>query len=155
MVKKMTVAEYITQQVALSGKTQKEIAKECGYSNPNIIAMFKSGATPVPREKVGLLAMAFGVHPSKLLQLVFSEYDPEAWTLMEQILGPGNFFSPEEISFARFILKTAEEHNIDLTVPENMDVVRASIASAADHERAKTQASIDASKRRKGTRRRG
>ena len=43
-----TVAQYITIDVNGSGKTQREIAQEAGFPNPNIISMFKTGATRLP-----------------------------------------------------------------------------------------------------------
>ena len=43
MSTKTTVAKYIERQLALCGRSQKEIATECGYSNANMITMFKTG----------------------------------------------------------------------------------------------------------------
>jgi hypothetical protein len=44
----MTVARYFRQQIALCGKSQRIIAEECDYSNPNMITMIKTGKTKMP-----------------------------------------------------------------------------------------------------------
>ncbi len=55
-IERKTVAEFLTHAITHSGKTQKLIADELGYDNPNIITMFKQGSSPVPLKKVGPLA---------------------------------------------------------------------------------------------------
>lgn len=83
----VSVAQFITIKVHESGKTQREIAQEAGFHNPNIITMFKTGATKVPVERVGSLARALGVDPAYLLRLVMTEYAPDTWHEVEQSLG--------------------------------------------------------------------
>lgn len=39
----LTVAQLIEKAINDNDKTQKEIAEELGYENPNIITMFKQG----------------------------------------------------------------------------------------------------------------
>ncbi|OQK15634.1 hypothetical protein AU255_15535 [Methyloprofundus sedimenti] len=50
-IERKTVAEYLTDAIAHSGKTQKLISQEMGYDNPNIITILKQGLTPVPLKK--------------------------------------------------------------------------------------------------------
>jgi len=48
----IAVAEYLNQQIALSGVPQTEIAEKLGYDKPNIITMFKQGKTKIPMNKI-------------------------------------------------------------------------------------------------------
>lgn len=82
----ITVAEFITNKVRESGKTQREIAIEAGFPSPNIITMFKTGDTKVPLERVGPLAKALEVDTAYLLRLVMTEYAPDTWDAIERTL---------------------------------------------------------------------
>lgn len=79
----MTVAEYLTQKIAESGKTQRVIAEECGFDSPNIITMFKKGDTRLPLNRIEDLACALNVEPAQLLRLVMLEYMPRTWDSIE------------------------------------------------------------------------
>ena len=81
-----TVAEYITITVNESPKTQREISDEAGFPNPNIISMFKTGATKLPIERIGPLAKALEVDSAYLLRMVMLEYFPETWEHVENAL---------------------------------------------------------------------
>src|SRR4051794_1657565 len=78
-----TVAEYLEKAIKLSGKTHKQLAEEIGYSNTNIITMLKQGQTKVPVKRVPAFAKALGVDPQHLLDVVMSEYYPEAWSMIK------------------------------------------------------------------------
>ena len=84
---KLTVAEYLTRKIDESGKTQKDIATEIGYDNPNIITMFKQGLTKLPLTTVGPIAEALDVDPAHLLRLVMNEYFPDTYRALEDCLG--------------------------------------------------------------------
>jgi hypothetical protein len=84
---KLTVAEYLTRKIDESGKTQKEIATEIGYENPNIITMFKQGHTKLPLTTVGPFAEALNVDPAYLLRMVMAEYYPDTYRAVESCLG--------------------------------------------------------------------
>lgn len=79
----ITVAEYLTQKIAESGKTQQVIAEECGFDSPNIITMFKKGDTRLPLNRVEQLAKALDVDAAHLLRLVMLEYMPRTWDSIE------------------------------------------------------------------------
>lgn len=87
MAKVMTVAEYLTHAIDMSGKSQKEIAREVGWQKPNMISMVKQGITKVPIEKAPALAKACGVDPAAFLGIVMREYFPEVWTVINKNLG--------------------------------------------------------------------
>ena len=84
---KITVAEYLTQQIALSGKSQREIAEALHYEKANVITMFKQGKTRLPINKIPLMAEALGVDKVHLLRICMGEYMEEAWTVIESMLG--------------------------------------------------------------------
>lgn len=85
-IERKTVAEYLTDAIRHSGKTQKQIAEEIGYDNPNMITMLKQGVSPVPLKKVGPLACALNVDPVCFLRLVMLEYMPETFAAVEDVL---------------------------------------------------------------------
>ena len=58
---KISVAEYLTQQIAVSGVSQKNLADQLGYDKPNIITMFKQGKTKVPLNKIAPIAKILGI----------------------------------------------------------------------------------------------
>lgn len=78
------VAQFLTQALASSGKTQREIAQELGYENANIITMFKQGLTKVPLAKAGSLAKALDVDPVFFFKLLLREYAPETLSAIEE-----------------------------------------------------------------------
>lgn len=80
---KITVAEYLARQIDLSGKTQLEIARECGFEKPNVITMFKQGKSKLPISRVGVMAKALGVDPVYLFQLAMQEYEPDTWAVIQ------------------------------------------------------------------------
>lgn len=70
-----------------SDKTQRQVARELGYRHPNIVSMFKSGATRVPIDKVARLAFALGADETELVDLWLSTYMPETKALLERAVG--------------------------------------------------------------------
>ncbi|WP_297478256.1 helix-turn-helix transcriptional regulator [Ferrovum sp.] len=74
--KAKTVAEYVSSQISLCGKMQREIAEEAGFENPNVITMIKQGRTKIPLEKVGKLAKALSIDPIFLFKMTLAEYQP-------------------------------------------------------------------------------
>ena len=82
----MTVAEYLSEQIHLCGKTQLEISREAGFNRPNIISMLKSGQTKLPITKIAPVAKALGVDPMHLFKMVMREYEPENWNAIENLI---------------------------------------------------------------------
>lgn len=81
------VADYLNNQIAICGKSQKDIAFEAGYQRPNIITMFKQGVTKVPIAAAPKIAKAIGSDPAFFLRLVLHEYHPELLETIEKDLG--------------------------------------------------------------------
>lgn len=83
---KITVADYVSNQLDVCGKMQAEVAKDCGFNKPNIITMIKQGKTKLPLDKVGLMARSMNVDSFTLLKLAMEEYNPGAWAVVEQAI---------------------------------------------------------------------
>lgn len=105
---KPTIAEFLTRKIDESSKTQREIAVELGYENPNIITMFKTGDTKLPLTTVGPMARALGVDPVYLLRLAMSEYMPETFKAVEHSLGTTILTDNERELLDEFRRHTAE-----------------------------------------------
>jgi len=86
-IKNITVAEFLTKHINESDKSQTEISKILGYSNPNIITMFKQGRTKLPLTKIAEMAAALEIDPIYMMKVVMSEYSPETWKTLERVLG--------------------------------------------------------------------
>lgn len=83
----VTVAQYLTFQLEACRKTQREIATEIGYSNANVLTMFKQGLTKVPLHVAPKLAAAIGVDPGNFLRMALNEYMPELLPVIETFVG--------------------------------------------------------------------
>lgn len=83
----ISVAQYLSFQLDSSKKTQREIANEVGYSNANVITMFKQGLTKIPIHVAPKLATAIGIDPGHLLRMCMDEYMPELLPEIETHLG--------------------------------------------------------------------
>ena len=84
---RMTVAGFITRCIELNDKSQRQIAAEAGFENPNVLTMIKQGLTKVPLRRVGALARALDIDPAHLMRLVMGEYMPDTWAAVEDVLG--------------------------------------------------------------------
>ena len=144
---KMTVAKYIEQQLALCDRPQKDVAKDCGYENANVITMFKSGTTKVPLAKVPLLAKALGVDVIYMFRLVMQEYQPESWTVIESIFGTDMFISANELAMARFVVSCTGGSGIDLENEDNAVQLLAVIESLSQSDFEKAEAAVAAQNR--------
>jgi transcriptional regulator with XRE-family HTH domain len=87
---KSRVSRFIDKRLTelLSVKTQKEIAQEAGFPNPNIITMFKTGQSKVPLDRVPGLAKALDVDVVYLFRLAAEQYfKPEVIRVLDQVFG--------------------------------------------------------------------
>lgn len=138
----MTVANFIRQQIAICGKTQKTISTECGYQNPNIITMFKNGATKLPFNKISAMARALNTDPRYLLRLVVSEYDPEVWAVIVQIMGPSVSYTDDEAALIELARATGYGRTPCLKVPENRTDLTNAIKRSVQRDDARDTAAV-------------
>lgn len=139
----ISVADYLSQQILLSGKAQKEIAEELNYPKPNIITMFKQGKTKVPLNKVSAFAKALGVDPIHLLRIVMIEYSPSTWEVLESIIGNA-MMSDNEMK----VLTIIREHANGLDIAPETETEKQELARLAEKWKARAEKSVDAAKRR-------
>lgn len=141
---RLTVAAYLTQQIALSNKPQTEIAADCGYTNSNIIAMFKAGKTKVPLVAIPALSQSLNVDPGYFLRLAMTEYMPEAWEALESILDSSSLVTKDEVALVKIIREGAGGRPITADDPSNRKDLGRLAQVMADRDQAKAQAAVDA-----------
>lgn len=133
-----TVAEYLTAQIELCGKPQHELAREIGYTNPNVITMLKQGRTKLPLGRVGAIAKALGVDPLYLFSIVMNEYEEGTWASIQNVVLKQPFVSSNEMEIIELVrtskvvnpkLRTLEEKQKLLTV---INSLRPDNASSTD-----------------------
>jgi hypothetical protein len=139
---KISVAKYLEQQLAVCGKSQREISAEIGYANPNIMTMFKTGATKIPLTKVGALAKAIGADPAFMLRLVMGEYMPETWDAIEEIIGKDNLLTEQDKNIAALVRDTAGATPVDISIEENRKALSEAIQGIVARDQAKADAAV-------------
>jgi DNA-binding transcriptional regulator YdaS (Cro superfamily) len=77
--KPLNVAGFLSAHIALSGKTQVDIARECGFEKPNVLTMLKQGKMKIPLGRAAAIARAVGIEPYELISRLMEEYVPETW----------------------------------------------------------------------------
>lgn len=103
------IAEYLRTQInALSArKSQQDIARQAGFTSPNIITMMKQGQTRVPLDRVPGLATALFVDPTFLFRLALEQFWPEDSEIVDTIFK--NIVTANEMKWVRALRKAAEE----------------------------------------------
>ena len=56
-----TMATFIAAKIKASGKTQAQIAQECGFARPNVVSMIKLGRIRLPLNRLGAFARSIEV----------------------------------------------------------------------------------------------
>jgi hypothetical protein len=139
---KISVAKYIAQQIAISGKSQREIAEDLGYKNPNVITMFKTEQTKIPVNKVPALARSLNLDPLFLLGAVMSEYMPETWAEIEKTLGSDRMLTDEERAALKLIRTASGGIPLELSLPDNKDIFTSAVKEITKKNTAKSEASL-------------
>jgi hypothetical protein len=128
----VTVAEFLSQHLELCSRTQREVALACGYRNPNIITMFKKGATKVPMDVAPALAVAIGVEPLAFVRLAMQQYLPATWATIESVLEHPHPVTKAEAALLQAVRDAAGGRPINMTCTSNLlslrDAVRECIA---------------------------
>lgn len=135
----LPIAQYLTAQIALSPKTQSEIAREMGLNTPNLITMIKQGAIKLPMAQVLPLAKALGIDPLHLYKMAMLEYYPESWEIIESLLKQPAL-SANELAIIE-VIRQSPVINPQLRTQEERDRLLAVIATLhGDNEDATTTA---------------
>lgn len=114
--------QYFSDLVDNSPLTQREIASELGYANPNIITMFKQGLTKVPVERVPKLAEILGADPKYALRVALADYSP---ALLETIEGTlTDVLTENEREIVNLLREETHGHNPPMRTESQKEKVR-------------------------------
>ncbi|SIN99489.1 hypothetical protein SAMN05444722_0046 [Rhodovulum sp. ES.010] len=80
-------ADFLSEAISTSGRTQREIAHRSGFTRANVISMMKHGEMKVPIERIPDLADACGVDPKEFARVAIAEYHPEIMNILRHIFG--------------------------------------------------------------------
>lgn len=117
-----TVAEFLADRLAAIDKTQRQVSEECGFDNPNIITMFKTGQTKLPVNRIAALAKALDVNPVHLLRLVMLEYIPDLWESIENIM-QSTVLSANELELVRAFRECTGDNDAQAIVIDRSAVI--------------------------------
>lgn len=141
VAKNATVSEFISSMIALSGKSQKEIAEEVGFL-PNNVTMIKQGRSKLAYDRIPKFAKALGVDALYLIRLVVREYNPG----LEEALRPhmGGAISQEEAT----ILSLIREVSGDMPICPESDTEMEELKTLASKWKKNFDAKLKASENR-------
>lgn len=77
-------AGFLRDAINASHKTQREIAQDAGFPQPNVISMMKKGQCKVPISRIPKLATALGTDVHSFLDIALREYHPEIWFTLRE-----------------------------------------------------------------------
>lgn len=116
------VANLISTRLAIladRGQEQKDVAVAMGYDKPNVVTMFKSGATRVPLNRAPACAIALGVDPLQFLMMCLKEYKPEIYDVFEPLLREKGVSTEAAYRIAKRVDAIAAEEKL-LLAPERI-----------------------------------
>lgn len=111
-------ALYLSTCIARSSKSQKQIALETGYPQPNILSMFKKGQTKIPVNAVIPLADAIGGDRLFLMRLVLEDHFPDCHEDLQNLIARGEPLTRNECAMLRTVRQTMKAMDIDMGDPE-------------------------------------
>lgn len=94
--------------------TLREIAVKLGYSQGNIISMFKSGECKIPLEKVPALAEALDVDVAHLMRLGLEQYWPDKMNVITEVFS--RMVTANEMAFLMEVRKLTNHADPQLTL---------------------------------------
>lgn len=142
--KKLTVAQYIEQQLLFCGRSQREVAEMMGYTNPNIVTMFKSGKTKVPLNKTAQLAKALNVDPVFFTRLVLDEYAPDLSEVFTMLLGRAAMVSDNELALLALAREATQGSEFNLDDDKVRDELSAAFQEVATRNQKRVDAFVEA-----------
>lgn len=135
MTKTMTVAEYLSTQLDACGKTRREAAQDAGYKHANFISMMALGRSQVPPAMVPALSKAMGIEPQRFMMLVMREYQPEAWSVLEQAFGLGGTANETDLIVHFREVTECHDPEFDQEFLDELEKVLLTVFPAAKHLR--------------------
>lgn len=101
IIKRQSIKEFVTDAIAASDKSQKEIADEMGLDNANLITMWKNGSSRVPPNRILSLANALEVDAWFFLRLALLEYYPQLYAIIEKVAPSPLILTKNEIAMIK------------------------------------------------------
>lgn len=80
-------AAFLSASIDGSKLTQREIAKQTGFKNPNILSMLKTGGTKVPLDRIPALARVLNLDAQEFLIMAIAEYHSGIHQVLVDVLG--------------------------------------------------------------------
>lgn len=78
----MKMHERLAAAIAESPKTQTEIAREAGFTKPNILSMLKRAQTRIPLTRIYPLAKALDADGDLWMAAALAEYEPALYDVL-------------------------------------------------------------------------
>jgi hypothetical protein len=78
----MKMHERLADAIARSPKTQTEIAREAGFTKPNILSMLKRAQTRIPLTRIYPLARALDADGDLWMAAALAEYEPALYEVL-------------------------------------------------------------------------
>lgn len=142
MTKKSSVAEYINALIAVSDKTQAQLADETGFA-ANMLPMIKTGKCKLPVDKVFPLAIALGIEPKELARRVLKEYQPGLWSMIEESFGTEVMVSQQELSLLEVIRVASGDYLPDVSDSAVAQIFADATKEAVKVTKGKDKAAVD------------
>jgi hypothetical protein len=95
------------------GLKNTDLQKALGYTNPNVIAMMKTGSMRLPNNKVAITANLLGIDPVFLLGKVIAENDPELWASISGVM-VDRLVSANEVALLAVLRQKLDGHDVNL-----------------------------------------
>ena len=114
-----SLGTFITERQQALNLSDHELAYAAGFSRPNVIDMFKSGAMQLPVNKVKVFSELLQVPQVDLLRRVLCQQAPELWEVIQGLVPLGDL-KESEINLIRH-LRSLERPDSQSTGPLVID----------------------------------
>jgi hypothetical protein len=112
-----SLVRYLAKQINIQarlGKNQAQIAREVGYTNPNMISMCKRGEVKVPLRKIPDFARALNVDPKHFFKLAVEQHWPEAHKEINAMFNC--VLTENEMKFVKLVREVTMDENPEITL---------------------------------------
>lgn len=114
---------FLAAAIEASGKTQRQIADECGYNRPNVVSMIKNGDIDLPIGKVKVFAECLGLSEFNLMSMLLKEKYPEIWASISDVIGR-RILSPSEAELLDFLRDEAKTNKLAPETEREKELLR-------------------------------
>src|SRR6056297_1733598 len=79
-------SSFLRNAIEDSPETQREIARDAGFSSANALSLLKTGECKVPISRIPALAKALDVDGHLSVKIALREYQPESWMVLDDLM---------------------------------------------------------------------